>query len=249
VTTAFASADDAYVAQPADDGKKPEGEKEEPEAKKKKPKSEQKLYRPYARKLDNKTRKPGPPPAKPKYKPWGKVITKDHQKHEGLIELYTEGDQVIFVLSEEDFDKPMLATMTLSQGIGSNFVFGGLPAGVVMFDFHKQEDVIQVRNLSVMYRAPGNEYLEKALDLTFSESILSTMKIASEKGGKFAVDVTKFYLSDVAGMSYWLGGALLLTGPPAGAEPAQRPGLALHPGGDPLLDPQAAGRADDAACR
>jgi hypothetical protein len=164
--------------------------------------------RDYARKLAAKTRKPGPPPEKPKYKPWNKVVTKEHEKHDGLIPIYTKQEEVLFELSDDIMDKPMLAVMSLSQGIGSNFVFGGLPVDEVMFDFHRSEDHIQIRRLTTNYRAPGDEALQRALDLTFTESILAALPIKTEKDGKVVVDVSKFYLSDVAGMSMWLRGAL-----------------------------------------
>jgi hypothetical protein len=164
--------------------------------------------RPYAAKLHAKVRKDGPPPDKPKYKPWNKVITPDHQKQDGLIPIYTKQEEMYMVLSEEHLDKPMLAIMSLSQGIGSHFVFGGLPVDNVMFDFHRSEDHIQVRRLEVIFRAPDDPALQKTIELTFSNSILAALPIASEKGGKVAVDMKKFFLSDVSGMSLWLGAVL-----------------------------------------
>jgi len=162
----------------------------------------------YSQKLQRKLKKPSPPAKKPKYKAWKKVVTKDHQKSEGLITIYTKQDEVIFVIGKEQLDVPMLATMTLSQGIGSSFLFGGLPVDNMMFDFHRQGDKLQIRRLSVQYRAPGDEGLEKTLDLTYSNSIVSSLKIASEKDDNIAVIVNKHYLSDTAGMSIWIGAVL-----------------------------------------
>jgi hypothetical protein len=174
------------------------------EEKKEEPKKRMKR-RDYSNRLANKVKKPGPPPKKPKYKPWNKVVTKDHQKQEGLLPLYIKQEEVLLELSDELLNKPMLAVMHLSQGIGSHFLFGGLPVDNVMFDFHRQEDHIQVRRLSTQFRANGDEALEKSLDLTFTESILASLPIKTEKKGKIVVDIKKLFLSDVSGMSMWLG--------------------------------------------
>ncbi len=162
----------------------------------------------YARRLHSKIRRPGRPPEKPKYKPWGKVITRDHQKQDGLIPLYMKSDELIFVLDESLLDVPMLASLTLSRGIGARFVYGGLPIDDVMFDFHREKDRIQIRRLTTRFTAGDDEGLKKALDLTFSESIIADLPIESEHKGKLAVKVNKFFLSDISGMGMWLTGAL-----------------------------------------
>ncbi len=164
--------------------------------------------RPYAIELQKKLKKPGPPPPKPKFKPWDEIVTKDHKKVEGLMTLYTKGEEVLLQISKDDLDKPMLAILSISQGIGSNFVYGGLPIDDVMFDFHRDEDHIQMRRLTQNFRAPGNEELQRALSLTFASSILENFAIKTERDGKVIIDVRDFFLSDIAGMSMYLGAAL-----------------------------------------
>jgi len=164
--------------------------------------------RDYARYLHRKTEKPQPRGPEPKYKPWNKIITSEHKKQEGLLTLYTKQEEMLLVLSKEQLDKPYYAVLTLSQGIGSDFVYGGLPIDDMMFDFHRDEDHIQLRRLSQNFRAGDNEPLKRAIDLTFSNSIVESFPIKSEKGDMVAIDVRDFFLSDAAGMSIWLGGAL-----------------------------------------
>jgi hypothetical protein len=164
--------------------------------------------RPYAVELQKKTKKPGPAAAEPKYKPWDKVVTKEHKKHEGLLTLYTKQEEVLLEVPKDRLDKPMLAILSLSQGIGTDFVYGGLPIDDIMFEFHRDEDHIQLRRLSVNFRAGDDAALQKTLDLTFSKSILENFAIKAEKGDNVVIDVREFFLSDIAGMSMWLGGAL-----------------------------------------
>jgi hypothetical protein len=164
--------------------------------------------RPYAEVLQKKLKKGGPPPAEPKYKPWDKIVTKEHKKHEGLLTLYTKQEEVLLEIPKDRLDKPMLAILSLSQGIGSDFVYGGLPIDDIMFDFHRDEDHIQLRRLSMNFRAGDDAALQKTLDLTFSKSILESFAIKTEKGDNVVIDVREFFLSDIAGMSMWLGTAL-----------------------------------------
>ena len=164
--------------------------------------------RDYAIELQKKLKKPGPPPSKPKFKPWDEIVTKDHKKVEGLLTMYIKGEEVLLEIKKDQLDKPMLAILSLSQGIGSNFVYGGLPIDDVMFDLHRDEDHVQLRRLTANFRADGNEQLQKALDLTFAESILENFAIKTERDDKVVVDVREFFLSDVSGMSIYLGSAL-----------------------------------------
>jgi hypothetical protein len=164
--------------------------------------------RPYEEYLQQKLKKPTPKGPEPKFKPWDKVVTKEHKKNEGLLTIYTKQEEMLLEITKEQMDKPYLAILSLSQGIGSDFVYGGLPVDDVMFDFHRDEDHVQMRRLTANFRAGDNEALKKALDLTFSESILENFPIKTEKDGTVIIDVRDFFLSDVSGMSIWLGGAL-----------------------------------------
>lgn len=171
----------------------------------KKPKKE----RPYAEYLHRKVNK-GDKPAgpEPKYKPWDKVITKEHKKSEGLLTLYTKQEEMLLELPKSELDKPMLAILSISRGIGSDFVYGGLPIDDVMFDFHRNEDHIQMRRLTTNFTAGNDKALQNALNLTFCESILENFPIKSEKGDNVVIDVHDFFLSDVSNMSTYLGSAL-----------------------------------------
>ncbi|HEX6791443.1 MAG TPA: zinc-dependent metalloprotease, partial [Candidatus Krumholzibacteria bacterium] len=74
--------------------------------------------------------------------------------------------------------------------------------------FHRDQDHVQMRRLSTNFRAGDNQALKNALDLTFCESIIENLPIKAEKGDVVVVDVRDLFLSDVAGMSMYLGGAL-----------------------------------------
>ncbi|UCH85068.1 MAG: zinc-dependent metalloprotease, partial [Candidatus Latescibacterota bacterium] len=173
-------------------------------------KEEKKRKRPpsYRDKLDSRSAPKAPPPkkAKPKYKKWKEVL-KDAEAHEGLFKVHTKREDVFFEIREDQLDKPYLAIMSLSKGIGARFVLGGLPiGGSVMFDLHRVEDHVQIRQLNTRFRAPDDEALKNAIDLTFGNSILAQLPIESEneKEKVILVKMNKFFLSDISDVGYRL---------------------------------------------
>ena len=192
----FTAVDDDSTATGED--KKGEGEKKE----KAKPSVKGTPRYPYAKSLEARThRKPPPPQKKPKYKEWKKVL-KDAEASEGLFKVWTKQEDVWFELSTDQLDKPYLMISHFSRGIGAYMMFGGLRLDNMMFDFHRQEDHLQLRRLTDNFRAPGDEGLQNALDLTFGPSIVANFAIESEKddGKTILVKVNGYFLSDVVGL-------------------------------------------------
>jgi hypothetical protein len=196
------------VTAPADEGKKDDGKIDNGEKKgdNKKPSHKGKPRYPYAKELQQKVHKePRAPKEKPKYKEWKKVL-KDATSQDGLFKVWTKQEDVWFELSEDQLDVPYLAISHFSKGIGAYFLFGGLRLDNMMFDFHRQEDHLQIRRLGDEFRAPGNEGLEKAIELTFGPSIVGNLSIESEKnGGKtILVKMNGYFLSDVVGLGTFM---------------------------------------------
>ncbi len=147
-----------------------DGEEKEPKAKREKRPS-------YRDKLEgrNKSQAPPKPKQKPKYKKWKEVL-KDAEAQEGLFTVHTKREDVFFELKETDLDKPYLAILTLSQGMGTRMVFGGLVITEMMFDFHRVEDHVQLRMLNTRFRASDDPELQKALELSYGNSILASSR-------------------------------------------------------------------------
>jgi hypothetical protein len=200
--TASATTDDVTVAM-GDEGKV---NGDSVSAEKEKPSHKGKPRYPYAEKLQSKThREPPPPKKKPKYKDWKKVL-KDAESKEGLFTVWTHQEDVWFELTEDQLDKPYLMISHCSQGIGAYMINGGLRMDNMMFDFHRHEDHLQIRRLTDQFRAKGDDALQRAIDLTFGPSIVASLPIESEKDGgkKILVDVSKYFLSDVTGVSIFM---------------------------------------------
>ncbi len=177
--------------------------KEKEDIKDKKPRKS----RSYADKIRGTVPKPPVkiPEKKPKYKKWNEVI-KEAESFEGLFIVYKKRENVFFEIREDQLDKPFLAVLSLSKGIGSHFVLGGLPIDDVMFDFHRVEDHIHVRRLNTRFRAPGDPALEKSIDLSYGSSILFSLPIESEieDEGRLLVKMNNVFLSDISDLGFFL---------------------------------------------
>jgi hypothetical protein len=193
--------DGVAMASAGDQSPAGEGDKDPKKEETKKRKS-----RSYRDKLESRGQKAPPPKPKekPKYKKWKEVL-KDAEAHEGLFTVHTKREEVYFEIAEEKLDTPYLVIMSLSKGIGARFVLGGLPiGGSVMFDFHRVEDHVQIRMLNTLFRATDDPAIEKAIDLSYGNSILAQLPIESEKDGKILISMKKFFLSDISDVGFRL---------------------------------------------
>jgi hypothetical protein len=145
------------------------------------------------------------PEKKPKYKKWKEVL-EDATSQEGLFKIWTKREDVYFELSEQNLDRPYLALMTLSKGIGARYVLGGLPIADVMFDFHRVEDHVQIRMLNTLFRATDDPELSRSIELSYGNSILAQLPIESENetDKTILVNMNEFFLSDISDMGYFL---------------------------------------------
>ncbi len=177
---------------------------DDPESGKNDEVKKEKKSRSYADKIRGRNSRPHhAPKKKPKYKKWSEVI-KDAETHEGLFKVYSKREDVYFEIRKDQLDKPLLAVLSLSKGIGARFILGGLPIDDIMFDFHRSEDHVQLRRLNTLFRSSGSETIQKAIDLTFGNSILFSLKIESENEstGALLVKMSEVFLSDLPDLAF-----------------------------------------------
>ena len=90
-----------------------------------KPEATQMKERPYAEYLHRKVKKDkGPSGPEPKYKPWDKVVTKDHQKQEGLLTFYTKQEELLLAIPKDKLDKPGVSLLMAFDMLSSLVIFG-----------------------------------------------------------------------------------------------------------------------------
>jgi hypothetical protein len=143
------------------------------------------------------------PPAKPAgapaegaaadkpYQDWKKV-TKDATKKSGFLTLYQKRENLYLELRPDQMNTPVLGIFSMAQGIGRNGVLGGLPIGSAVIEFQRTGDRVLVVQKNTRFVAPAGSAIEKAKDLSISNSVLASLKVESVH------DSTKAVLVDFA---------------------------------------------------
>jgi hypothetical protein len=153
----------------------------------------------------------GGSPEKGKEKPFEEIV-KEFEVHEGLFTLYTKEDKVLMEIKPDQYDKIYLITLSRTGGVGQ---LGALLGNQQMFNapvvFHKVGEKVQVLYKNVFYRAGDNNEMKKAVEASFSDSLMGTSKIASaphpERESEL-IDVSEVLISDVDGVGAMTGQAL-----------------------------------------
>ncbi len=153
----------------------------------------------------------GPAAAAAPEKPFGEwsKLTKEAEKKAGFFTLWRKRDNLYLELSKEQLNQPFLYVVSLSRGIGSNFVLGGLPLDDRMLQFERHGDRILLMHVNTWLRSPKDTPIDKARELSISNSIVQAFKIESEQDSSKAVliDLGGLLLSDVTDLTEQLKGA------------------------------------------
>ena len=140
-------------------------------------------------------------PDKP-FTEWSK-ITKDAEKKPGFFTLWKKRDNLYLELTKEQLNQPFLYVVSLSRGIGSNFVLGGLPLDDRMLQFERHGDRILLMHVNTWIRSPKDTPIDKARELSIANSVVQSFKIESEQDSSKAVliDLGALLVSDVTDLS------------------------------------------------
>jgi len=137
-----------------------------------------------------------------RFKEWKKVL-KDAKTQPGLFTLHRVPNGNLYVeLRQDQLDKPVLAIWSIARGIGRDFAFGGLSYGFHdrLLEFHRMGDEIQVIEKNTKFVGPEGTAIARAIDLSFGNSVIASLKIESEHDSSKAVlvDFTPFLVSDIS---------------------------------------------------
>ncbi|HXJ68612.1 MAG TPA: DUF5117 domain-containing protein, partial [Verrucomicrobiae bacterium] len=150
-------------------------------------------------------------PAAPGDKPfaeWGK-FTKDAEQKKGFFNYWKKRDNLYLEIAPDQMEKPFLYVVSLSKGIGSNFVLGGLPLDDRMLQFERHGDRVFLVQVNTWITAPDNTPIGKARAISIPNSIVQTFKVESENDQSKAVliDIGALLVSDVTDLSEQMKGA------------------------------------------
>ena len=141
----------------------------------------------------------------PKFPPYAQVIG-EAQTIPGLLMLHRKDMRLLAEISQADLNKDFIVAIAIARGIGQTPLLGGM---TVHFDdtwvwqFRKVEDRIQIVRRNVRFRANSGSPQEKAVYLSYTDSILFSLPIATmSPTGNFVVDLTPVFMSDLPQFSH-----------------------------------------------
>ena len=144
-------------------------------------------------------------------------LTKGAVAHTGFFDTYVKGDKLYLVVPANRMGNPFLMESKLAQGIGANGLFGGtmlnlFEANVVTLE--RKGDQIFLIQHPHRFTADQDAAARKAVELTFSPSVLESAKIEGWREDSAAViDVANWFVSDLSGISQRVRFAVATPGP------------------------------------
>jgi len=142
----------------------------------------------------------GGAPEKP-FAEWSK-ITKDAEQKKGFFTLWKKRDNLYLELTREQLGQPFLYVVSLSRGIGSNFVLGGLPVDDRVLQFERHGDRVLLVEVNTRLNAPADTPIGKARELSVPNSVVQSFKIESEQDStRVLIDLGALLLSDVTDLA------------------------------------------------
>ncbi|MFM8832678.1 MAG: zinc-dependent metalloprotease [Cytophagales bacterium] len=122
------------------------------------------------------------------------------KKFEGFLEFYYDEKQDKVFLVIDKFDTELLHVESLTAGVGSNDI--GLDRNQLgkerVVKFEKRGNKVLLTELNYFYRArTSSEAERKAVEESFSQSVLWGFTALAEEQGKVLVDATDFLLQDL----------------------------------------------------
>jgi hypothetical protein len=134
-----------------------------------------------------------------KFEPFDKFV-KGAKEHDGLFKLYQKGDHLYAEIRPDQLDRPLLLPIAVARG-------GGMGGFTLNFDeqwvlvFQKVSDTkLHLVRRNVHFKASAGAPVAKAVETTYTDSVLLALKIHSIHPGRqsFLVDFNDIFMQDFA---------------------------------------------------
>ncbi len=149
---------------------------------------------------------PAPAPAA---RPFREVI-KNAKEKKGLFNVWQKEDRAWIAIQPDQMGKPFYFSTVRTKGVGERSVIAGLMGARHIVEFRKVNGHIQLIAKNTRFRARANTPTERAVESSFSDSLLASAPIASQpdpESKAVLVEVNALLLSDIPGASTMLEGA------------------------------------------
>ena len=131
-------------------------------------------------------------------------VVKGATKREGYFETYEKGENLYLVIPKDRLGKDFLMEMKIAQGIGAAGLFGGTMLNIFegqVMALERRGDRIMLVQRPHRYTAREGGAAAKAVDLTFSVSVIDQAKIESiREDSAILVNTYDWWVSDLSGI-------------------------------------------------
>ena len=121
----------------------------------------------------------------------------------GYFNTYQTDDGRLYMeVTDEHFGQDFLIVMQMARGLGESLLLTGYPLGSAMMTFRMRQERIELIARNPRFRADDGTPLERMVELGFSESVYDAFGIVARDAdaGRYLIDVTGLFLSDVPGL-------------------------------------------------
>lgn len=135
-----------------------------------------------------------------KYEDFDKV-TKGAKEYEGLFKLYHKEDHLFAEIQPSQFDQPLLLPIAIARGMGmGGHTLNFEEQWVLMFK--KVGDKVHVVRRNVRFKARKDSPVSKAVETTYTDSVLLAVKIQSinPKNQAILIDFNDIFMRDLAAL-------------------------------------------------
>src|SRR5262249_34785128 len=126
-------------------------------------------------------------------------ITKGAKAHEGLFKLYQKEDKLYAELMPQHFNKNLLVPIAVARGAGMGGSTLNFEEQWVVF-FKRVGNQVHLIRKNVHYKANSGSPTAKAVDITYADSVLLSLRIAGINQSTQAVliNLNDIFMSDFA---------------------------------------------------
>jgi hypothetical protein len=147
--------------------------------------------------------------SKPKYPSYSEFL-EGAQTIDGMIRLHRKDVRLYAELTSGDLNKDFIVLISIARGIAQRQLLGGMSWGFGddwIWQFRKIDDRIQVVRRNVRFRAAKGTPQERAVHLSYTDSVMFSLPIATRSpSGAYVVDFTPIFMSDLPQISAVLRG-------------------------------------------
>lgn len=144
---------------------------------------------------------------KPEFQPIADVV-KDAEKSDGFLTLYRSKDKLWMEISESNFEKPFMMSVSIAKGIAQGDLVAGMTWTESIFYWKKADNKIFLVDKNVRHTAPKSSPIRAAVDRGFGDSVIAAFGIQGKSGDKYLVDLAEFLFTDYSMVGQALSGVV-----------------------------------------